>query len=96
MKLYFAVLVLCLSSFCIAETLSNAMDDEADDELIKIVNDALMEEIDEVIFKGNAEDSEEETEYRFDENTIMNFAKKIADLVKTAKKCWEEIKGKKS
>nr|CAG6443325.1 Zodarin 4 precursor [Zodarion cyrenaicum] len=95
MKLCTAIFLVWLTSFCVAETLSYAIDDEMDEELIQIVNQALMEEVYEVIGKENFEFLEEKREFRFDENTIFNFAKKVASLIKTAKKCWKELRGKK-
>nr|CAG6443342.1 Zodarin 2a precursor [Zodarion styliferum] len=94
MKVYFAVFFVVLSSFCIAETLSHEIDYGVDKELMQIINDVIMEEVDEIFSRENFEISEEKVDFRAEESSILNFAKKVTDLIKTAKKCWNELSGK--
>nr|CAG6443326.1 Zodarin 5a precursor [Zodarion styliferum] len=93
MKLYFAVFVVVLSSFCIAETLSYEIDDEEHEEIIQTLKE-VMEEIDEEIGKEKFENSEEKREFRMDKESIKEFATKVKDLLKSSKNCWNEIKDK--
>nr|CAG6443331.1 Zodarin 6a precursor [Zodarion styliferum] len=93
MKLYFAVFVVVLSSFCIAETLSNAIDDEGDKELIQLLNEA-MKEIHEAIGTENFENSQKKEEFRMDKESIKNLLEKVKLLATTSKECGKQLKDK--